>query len=440
MRRALTVKILRLGLPILVGQLGMIVTGFADTTMVGHYSTRALAAASFVNNVFNAAVFACVGFTYGLTPLVGALFSQRRHDEVGAMLRTAVMLNGLFALAVTAIMGVVYMCLPRLGQPEELLPLIRPYFLLYLAGLIPISLFNVFAQWAYAINRTRMPMWIILCSNAVNIVGNYMLIYGNCGCPELGLTGAGIATFLARVMLPLTIMAVFFLRHDYSSYRRGFATARADRNRWKRLQLTSWPVALQMTFESGSFTMAAVMAGWISALALAAYQVVVIMGTLGFCVYYSIGAAISVLVANAAGAGNRELQRETAIVGYRIMLVFMTIASLTFIFAGRLLLSFFTSDAAVIALGISVTVPLVLYQLGDATQITFANALRGTGNVMPMLWISFVSYIVVGIPATGLLAFTARLQLYGIVLSFSVSLFLAAALFLYCFIHTTRPR
>lgn len=440
MRRALTVKILRLGLPILVGQLGMIVTGFADTTMVGHYSTQALAAASFVNNIFNAAVFACVGFTYGLTPLVGALFSQKRHDEVGAMLRTAVLLNSLFALAVTAIMSVVYLCLPRLGQPVELLPLIRPYFLLYLAGLLPISLFNVFAQWAYAINRTRMPMWIILGSNALNIAGNYMLIDGNLGCPELGLTGAGIATFAARVMLPLTIMAVFFFRRGYSSYRHGFTTARADRRRWKSLQLTSWPVALQMTFESGSFTMAAVMAGWISALALAAYQVVVIMGTLGFCVYYSIGAAISVLVANAAGAGDRSLQRETAVVGYRIMLVFMIIASLIFIFGGRMLLSVFTSDAAVIALGISVTVPLVLYQLGDATQITFANALRGTGNVMPMLWISLVSYIIIGIPATYLLAFTAGLKLYGIVLSFSVSLFMAAGLFLYCFIHTTRPR
>ncbi|MDE6460466.1 MAG: MATE family efflux transporter, partial [Paramuribaculum sp.] len=156
-----TLAIIKLGVPILIGQLGMIIVGFADTKMVGLYSTEALASASFVNNLFNVCIFACVGFTYGLTPLIGALFSQKRLDAIGNILRNGVVINTLFALLLTAIMTVVYLNLHRLGQPEELLPLIRPYFLIYLAGLIPVALFNVFAQWAYAINRTKMPMWII---------------------------------------------------------------------------------------------------------------------------------------------------------------------------------------------------------------------------------------------------------------------------------------
>ena len=151
-----TLAIIKLGLPILIGQLGMIIVGFADTKMVGLYSTEALASASFVNNLFNVCIFACVGFTYGLTPLIGALFSQKRLDAIGNTLRNGVIINILFALLLTAIMTVVYINLHRLGQPEELLPLIRPYFLIYLAGLIPVALFNVFAQWAYAINRTKI--------------------------------------------------------------------------------------------------------------------------------------------------------------------------------------------------------------------------------------------------------------------------------------------
>ena len=163
------VSLLRLGLPILVGQLGMIVVGFADNIMVGHYSTNALASASFVNNLFNVVIFCCIGFTYGITPIVGALYAQKRHSDIGATIRSALLLNTIFTLVIMAIMGVIYLNLHRLGQPEELLPLIRPYFLIYLAGVLPVSLFNVFAQWSYGIKNTRLPMWIILGSNVANI-------------------------------------------------------------------------------------------------------------------------------------------------------------------------------------------------------------------------------------------------------------------------------
>lgn len=100
----------------------------------------------------------------------------------------------------------------------------------------------------------------------------------------------------------------------------------------------------------------------------------------------------------------------------------------------------FSDDTAVLALAGTVIIPLLLYQLGDATQIAFSNALRGTSKVMPMVWIAFVSYMMAGLPSTYLLAFTAGLGIYGLVLSFSVSLFLAAALFLYFFMRATRPK
>ncbi len=434
----LCIKILKLGLPILIGQLGMIVVGFADTKMVGLYSTASLASASFVNNLFNTAIFACIGFTYGLTPLVGALFSQKRYGEIGAMVRSGLLVNALFTLIPIAVMTVVYFNLHRLGQPEELLPLIRPYFLIYLAGVLPISVFNVFAQWSYAINRTRMPMWIILAANVVNIAGNYVLIYGNFGFPELGLTGAGIATLLSRVLCMVAIILVFATGKAYRPYFKGFMSQRASSGTFRRINVTSWPVSLQMMFESGSFTAAAIMAGWLGAVSLAAFQVIVIIGTLGFCVYYSMAAAVSVLVANAAGQNDCGLMRRTAMSGYRILLILATCSSALFIFCGPAIMHQFTHDPAVLSLALTLIVPLVLYQYGDATQICFANALRGTSNVMPMLWISLVCYVVVGVPATYLLGFVAGMGSYGIILSFSVSLFLAAALFLVCFFRTTR--
>ena len=205
----------------------------------------------------------------------------------------------------------------------------------------------------------------------------------------------------------------------------------------KHITLTSLPIALQLSLESGSFTFAAVVAGWLGAIELAAYQIIVIVGTLGFCIYYSMGSSVSVLVANAAGRNDKKGMRQVAFAGYHIMLTLATISSFIFIFFGRDLMTIFTDDAVVIATASTLIFPLVLYQLGDATQINFSNALRGTSNVMPMLWIALVCYVIVGVPATYLLAIPASLGIFGIILSFSIPLFLAGALFLYFFMKTT---
>ena len=374
--------IARLGLPILVGQLGMIVVGFADNIMVGRYSTEALASASFVNNLFNVAIFGCVGFTYGLTPLIGALFSQNRHGTIGETLRNGLLLNVLFSLMVTAVMGVLYLNVERMGQPAELMPLIKPYFLLYLSGLLPISLFNAFAQWSYGIKLTQMPMWIVLSANMLNIAGNWLLIYGNCGCPELGLTGAGISTLTARWVCPVVIMFLFFRMRRFRSYRAGFVSSRISLTKLAQVNRTSWPVAIQSVLESGSFTVAAVMAGWIGKISLAAFQVIVITGMLGFCIYYGVGSAVAIMVSNAAGLSDRRGMRRAAFAGYHIMLALALLSSFTFILFEADLIHVFTRDPEVISLALTLIFPLVLYQLADATQINFANALRGTSHVM----------------------------------------------------------
>ena len=431
-------SIFSLGIPILISQLGMIVVAFADNIMVGRYSTEALASASFVNNVFNVAKFACLGFSYGLTPLIGALFTQKRDTTIGGMIKNGLLINIIFSLLVTTIMFILWLNIDRLGQPEELMPLIKPYYLIVMAGMLPIAIFNVFAQWLFAINRTKLPMWILLSANSLNILGNWLLIYGKCGFPELGLIGAGYSTLFARVLCPVVVMVIFFLYKDFRTYRDGFKASRINSMMIGQINRTSWPVSLQMTFESGSFTIAAVMAGWLGAISLASFQIIVITGTLGFCIYYSMGSAVSVLVANAAGLNDRIGMRRIAFAGYHIMLTLAAISSTLFIVFGHEFINAFTEDPEVIAATVVLIVPLVLYQMGDATQINFANALRGTSHVMPMIWIAFVSYVVIGIPATYLLAFTASMGTYGIILSFSVSLFIAAALFLYFFMRATK--
>lgn len=427
-----------LGLPIVVGQAGMIIVGFADNIMVGRYSTDALSSASFVNNVFNMANLACMGFTYGITPLVGALFGRKEDGKIGTLMRNAVVLNIIYTLLVALLMTILYLNIEHLNQPPQLIPLIKPYYILALCGLLPMTLYNIWAQCSYGMKGTMMPMWIILGVNLLNVCGNYLLIYGHFGFPELGLFGAGLATLAARVMAAVIIIAIFIFAKEYKELRSGYLAAHIDKGSQTLLGRTSFPVSLQLFFETAAFSGAAIFIGWLGAIELAAFQVMLIIGTLGFCFYYSLGSATSVLVANVAGRKDYHAMRRTGYAGYHLTLLMALAASLTFIIGGRHLISFFTTDPEVIAMCVTLIPPLLCYQLGDATQINFANSLRGTSHVMPMLWIAFISYIVIGLPSTYLMGFTLHGGIIGVFYSFSISLFLAGTLFLTFFLRATR--
>ena len=191
-----------LGMPIVVGQLGVIILGFADTLMVGHHSTVELGAASFVNNMFNLCIIFSTGFSYGLTPVVGAFYGARRYAEAGLSLRCSLVANALVALLEMAVMTVLYLNLEQLGQPAELIPLIKPYYLVLLVSLLFVMLFNAFKQFTDGITDTRTAMWILLGGNAMNILGNYLLIYGKLGLPRPDLVvylEVDLETSLARM-------------------------------------------------------------------------------------------------------------------------------------------------------------------------------------------------------------------------------------------------
>lgn len=427
---------LRLGIPIAVGQVGVIVMGFADTMMVGRYATDALAASAFVNNVFTLVTFLIMGYSYGLTPLVSSHFGRGQHHRAGYLLRSALASNTLYGAFLIGLMGVLYFFVDRLGQPAELLPLIRPYYLVVLASMLFVLPFNVLRQFTDGLTRTWIGMWILLGGNLLNIVGNWLLIYGVGPFPELGLLGAGLSTCFSRMAMALVLAAVVAFGRGYRPYRRGFMAGRMTWRRMAHINRHSLPVSLQMGMECGSFTTSAVMAGWLGAVELAAYQVMVTIGTLGFLFYYSMGAAMSIRVASFFGTQDWGRVREAVRAGFHILLVMAAAASVVFLLYARALIGFFSSDPAVLACAMTLVGPLVLYQFGDSSQICFANALRGTGRVVSMMWVAFVSYIVIGIPSCYVMGFVFGWGERGIFLSFSVSLFTAAALFAWRFRQT----
>ena len=421
---------LSLGLPIVIGQFGIILVSFADTMMVGHYTTDDLAAASFVNNVFNLAIIFSTGFSYGLTPLVGSLFGKSDYNGVGRMLKNSLLANAIVSAVLVLVMGMLYMNIGRMGQPVELLPLIRPYYLVLLVSLPFILLFNAFKQFADGITDTRTSMWILLAGNAVNIFGNWLLIYGKWCMPELGVFGAGISTLFSRIFTLAVFVGIFMFSGKYRPFREGFSAGKINRNDFAALNRMGWPVGLQMGMETGSFSLATIMVGWLGTFHLAAHQIMLTVGQLGFMLYYGMAAAIAVRVSYFKGQNDTRAIRCSSGAGFQLILMMALVVSTAIFLCRNMLGSWFTDNAEVAAMVAQLTIPFIIYQFGDGMQCAYSNALRGISDVKPVVLYAFIAYFVISLPAGYLFGFVLDLGLTGIWMSFPLGLTSAGLMFL----------
>jgi MATE family multidrug resistance protein len=425
--------LLRIGVPIMLGQLSTILMGLADTLMVGRYGTNELAAAGFVNNTLSLLLVAGMGFSYGLTPVVGALYGEGRVHDIAGKLR-----NGLIAccgvgVLLTFLAGMIWVALPWLGQPEELMPLMRPYLFILLLSLLPQMAFNAYKQFSDGVQDTAMPMWIMVVANVFNFVGNWFLIFGHCGFPEMGLLGAGIATLLSR-LLQLALMAgVFHFTKHYEQYRKDFKTLsfpfKGELEGVLEISRLGWPVALQMGMEAASFSLSATYAGWLGTNALAAHQVVITISHFFFMLYYGLSAAVAVRVSYYRGAGEMEQTRKVAASGVHLCW-FIALCQGIPLFLLRDRVGFlFTPSADVAALVAVIIIPFLIFQFGDALQSTYANALRGMARVKAMVWIAFVAYILVSLPLGYIFGFVCNWGIVGVWMAFPFGLTTAGLLY-----------
>ena len=212
-------ELLSIGIPIIIGQLGTIILGFADTLMIGHHSTPELAAAGLVNNIFGLVFVSYMGFTYGLTPIIGRLYGEERTDCIGQKVRNSFFANMITGILFTLVLILLYFNLGRIGQPEELLTLIRPYFLVNLASVLFMGIFFTMKQFLDGIGQTKVAMWAMIGGNVVNILGNWVLIYGVAGFPELGLLGAGISTLVSRILMATAMVGMVMACRKFADYR-----------------------------------------------------------------------------------------------------------------------------------------------------------------------------------------------------------------------------
>lgn len=422
-------SIIRLGTPIVLGQLGNVILGFIDTIMVGQYSGEALSAAGFVNNIFNLGIFAMLGFSYGATPIIGAFYGRHDDENVGHSFRDSIWANILFGTIVIAAYSLLYLNLGNLNQPTELLPLMRPYFLTLLASLPFVILFNSFKQFTDTVAATKTALWVIICGNLTNIFLNYLLIFGIGSFPEMGLLGAGVATLISRILMALLFVALIIKQNKFYAYRPGFKARHSRRSDITRLFRVGTPLAVQMGMETASFSLASLLMGWLGATELAAFQVMCTTGSLCFLVYYGIAAAACIRISHYRGRGEWHKVDETANAGLHIILLVAAVLSAGIALFKHELASIFTTDTAIQAMFTALLIPLLAYQVSDGIQINYANALRGIAVTKPMSLYSFIAFILLALPCSYLLGFTAGLGSIGVAYGLPVGLTTAAILY-----------
>lgn len=406
--------LLRLGLPIMVGQLGTIVMGLADTLMIGRHSTLELAAASFANNIVALVLISAMGFSYGLTPVVGALLGEGRAELIGGKLKNALAANGVMGVLMMVLMGVLWLFLDNIGLPAEVVPLIRPYMLILILSILPQMFFNAYKQFSDGIQDTRTPMWLLLMGNGLNIVGNAVLIYGLFGAPEMGLIGAGIATLMSRLFMWGAADLVFRTARHYRQHSIQFAASHVHRSDMVQLSRLGIPVMLQMGMESASFALSAFYVGWLGTASLAAHNIMNTVGQLCFMLYYGMAAAVAVQVSYYRGAGNLPETKRVAQAGLYLTWAMALVITLPIFLLRQQIGPLFTSSSEVASLVAAVIPVFAVYQLGDALQCIYGNALRGMADVKPLIPMAFIAYFIISLPLGYLFGFVCGWGFLGV--------------------------
>lgn len=421
---------LHIAVPVMIGQLGHIAVSVADSVMVGQLGTLPLAAAALANSLFSVFMVFGIGVVMGITPLVA-----NAEGRGGRNLQAVVLQHGFWiglGLGVVLFFGSMTLgpFIHLLGQDEGVVPLTLPYLAIISASVIPLVVFLVFKQFAEGLSDTRTAMVISIGCNVLNIGLNYLLIYGNWGFPELGLNGAGWATLIARILMMAAMWWYVFRHARFAKFKLKLWGATLRMKVARRILDLGVPSGLQYIFEVGAFSAAAVLAGMISAPALAAHHIAINIASVSYMAATGLGAAASVRIGNQLGRRDAMNLRRASLTLFAMTAGWMAFAGLVILTFNKPLAGFYTDDPVVLRLAAQMLMVVVLFQLSDGLQAVGLGALRGLQDVKIPTLITFLAYWVLTLPAAYLFSQHSSLGVMGIWYALAGGLTVSAVLLL----------
>ncbi|MGO3237070.1 MAG: MATE family efflux transporter [Psychroflexus halocasei] len=388
---------LNLALPVMLGQLGHVLVGFVDNVMIGRLGAAQLAAVSLGNTMIFFALLIGLGFSFAITPLVAEADGEGDIVKGRSFFQHGMVMCGVNGILLFLFLIVARPVLYYLDQPAEVVDLAIPYINIVAISMIPMMIFQGLKQFADGLSMTKYAMYATIAANVINVIFNYLLIYGIWFFPRLELEGAAIGTLLSRVFM---MVMLYFILKNKSKLKPYFVLMKRSlkKETFKKLLSLGFPTALQMLFEGGIFTASVILAGTIGTNAQAANQIALNLVSMTFMVATGLGVTATIRVANQKGKKDYINLRRIANSIYLQTFLISAVFTVAFILLKSFLPTLYIDDQQVINLAAQLLVVAALFQLSDGLQVAFLGALRGMQDVKIPTIICFVAYWLIGFP------------------------------------------
>jgi len=435
---------LKLAFPVMLTQFGAALVGLADSIMVGHYGTTDLAAVSFSNALFFTVMVFAMGALMGITPLVGHVHGRmekllkegttdeeiaHKHEQITSLLTNGLVFTALMSVLSLAILAPCIGVLDLFGQEPEVTACARPYYILIVLSIVPFLLFTFSKQFLEGLGNTTIAMLITIGCNLLNILLNWVLIFGHWGFEAMGAEGAGWATLIARCLMPVCFLIAMVSKTEWRRYIASMRRYLITRREVENLITIGFPIGLQSFAEAFLFTASFVIIGWINKEALAAHHIANQMADLTFMLALGIGSATTIRVSHQLGKGDLQAVKMASRASVHLCLLMNTIGAAIMIFGRNTIPYIFTSDPEVIPIASTLLVIAGTFQYADGLQCIGAAMLRGIQDVRVPMRIAMFAYIGVALPLGLALTFPMGLGAKGMWMAFVIALAIPAVLF-----------
>jgi MATE family multidrug resistance protein len=412
--------------PVVLAELGWVAMGTVDTIIVGRLGSEAIGAVGVGGMLFITVAVFGAGILLGLDTLIAHAFGAGKIDDCRRTLVQGVYLALAATPPLTALTIAGIPLLGAAGVDPSVVRLAAPYIEATAWSLGPLLIYHAFRRYLQAIGRVGPVVFALAGANVVNVLANWVLVFGHLGFPALGVRGSGWATTFARGFMALVVVVAAFwpARGDRIGWRR--AWLRPDFRLLRRLTALGLPAATHVTLEVGVFAVATTLAGRLSATSLAAHQIVLNVASVTFMIPYGLASAAAVRVGQALGRRDPEAAVCAGATSIALGTGFMTASGLTFLLIPRSILGAFTTEAAVIVTGLQLLQVAAGFQVFDGIQAVATGALRGVGDTRTPMLTSLAAYWVIGLPVGYALAFPGGLDVFGLWIGLSVGLIATA--------------
>ncbi len=410
---------LKLAYPVILGMLGHTLVSFIDNIMVGQLGTAELAAVSLGNSFLFIAMSLGIGFSTAITPLVAEADGENSIEKGKQTFHHGLFLCTVLGLFLFLLILAVKPLMFYMDQPQEVVNYAIPYLDIVAFSLIPLIVFQAFKQFADGLSQTKYSMWATILANVINVILNYLLIFGKFGFPELGIVGAAIGTLISRTAMLVFMWLLLKFKAKFKPYIERFSFQNIEKTMLKKIINLGFPSALQMLFEVAIFTAAIWLSGALGKNPQASNQIALNLSSMTFMVAMGLGVAAMIRVGNQKGLRHFKNLRRIALSIFFLTILIEIVFALVFVIFHSELPKLYLDEHdllnqadnfEVISIAAKLILVAAVFQISDGIQVVVLGALRGLQDVKIPTLITFIAYWVIGFPIS---YFLGKESVYG---------------------------